>query len=94
MTFMYQAQITPEDIEDVIISSVVPKLMYALTKPKYAIPIHGEYRHLKRHAELAVEMGIPKENVKILTTGDVLAVSENVFDVVGRVRVSPTPPEE
>ncbi len=61
------------------------KLMYALTKPKYAIPIHGEYRHLKRHAELAVEMGIPKENVKILTTGDVLAVSENVFDVVGRV---------
>ncbi len=61
------------------------KLMYALTKPKYAIPIHGEYRHLKRHAELAVEMGIPKENVKILTTGDVLAVSDNVFDVVGRV---------
>ncbi len=61
------------------------KLMYALTKPKYAIPIHGEYRHLKRHAELAVEMGIPKENVKILTTGDVLAVSENVFDVIGRV---------
>ena len=61
------------------------KLMYALTKPKYAIPIHGEYRHLKRHAELAVEMGIPKENVKILTTGDVLAVSDDVFDVVGRV---------
>ena len=61
------------------------KLMYALTKPKYAIPIHGEYRHLKRHAELAMEMGIPKENVKILTTGDVLAVSDEVFDVVGRV---------
>lgn len=61
------------------------KLMYALTKPKYAIPIHGEYRHLKRHAELAVEMGVPKENVKILTTGDVLAVSDEVFEVVGRV---------
>ena len=59
--------------------------MYALTKPKYSIPVHGEYRHLKRHAELAVEMGIPKENVKILTTGDVLEISENRFKVVGRV---------
>ncbi|MGN0435306.1 MAG: ribonuclease J [Wujia sp.] len=61
------------------------KLMYALTKPKYAIPVHGEYRHLKRHAELAVEMGIPKENVKILSTGDVLEISENSFEVTGRV---------
>ena len=48
------------------------KLMYALTKPKYAIPVHGEYRHMKRHAELAVEMGIQKENVKILSASDVL----------------------
>ncbi len=61
------------------------KLMYALTKPKYAIPVHGEYRHLKRHAELACEMGIPKENVKILTTGDVLEVSNDTFRVSGRV---------
>lgn len=61
------------------------KLMYALTKPKYAIPVHGEYRHLKRHAELAVEMGIDKENVKILSTGDVLAVCEDQFDIIGRV---------
>ena len=61
------------------------KLMYALTKPKYAIPVHGEYRHLKRHAELAVEMGIPKENVKILSTGDVLELSDDKFDIVGRV---------
>lgn len=61
------------------------KLMYALTKPKYAIPVHGEYRHLKRHAELACEMGIPKENVKILSTGDVLEISDDVFKVTGRV---------
>ncbi len=61
------------------------KLMYALTKPKYAIPVHGEYRHLKRHAELAVEMGIPKENVKILSTGDVLELSDDKFDIIGRV---------
>ncbi len=61
------------------------KLMYALTKPKYAIPVHGEYRHLKRHAELAVEMGIPKENVKILSTGDVLEIADDVFKLAGRV---------
>ncbi|MGN0152431.1 MAG: ribonuclease J [Wujia sp.] len=61
------------------------KLMYALTKPKYAIPVHGEYRHLKRHAELACEMGVPKENVKILSTGDVLEISDDTFKVTGRV---------
>ena len=61
------------------------KLIYALTKPKYAIPVHGEYRHLKRHSELAQEMGIPKENVKILMCGEVLEVGEDKFDIVGKV---------
>ena len=61
------------------------KLMYALTKPKYAIPVHGEYRHLKRHAELAVEMGVSKKNVKLLSTGDVLEVSQDTFRIAGRV---------
>lgn len=61
------------------------KLMYALTKPKYAIPVHGEYRHLKRHAELAVEMGVDKDNVKILSTGDVLEIGEDVFEVTDKV---------
>lgn len=61
------------------------KLMYALTKPKYAIPVHGEYRHLKRHAELAVEMGVKKENVKILSTGDVLEIGEDKFEVTDKV---------
>jgi len=61
------------------------KLIYALTKPKYAIPVHGEYKHLKKHAELAMDMGIPKENVKILLTGDVLEVAEDTFRVNGKV---------
>lgn len=61
------------------------KLIYSLTKPKYAIPVHGEYRHLKRHAELAQDMGIPKENVKILNSGDVLELGENCFKVTGKV---------
>ena len=61
------------------------KLIYALTRPKFAIPVHGEFRHLKRHAELAREMGIPKENIKILSTGDVLSLSDDMFEVTGKV---------
>ncbi|MBR6403590.1 MAG: ribonuclease J [Eubacterium sp.] len=61
------------------------KLIYSLTRPKYAIPVHGEYRHLKRHAELAHEMGIPKENIKILMCGEVLEVGKNEFKVTGKV---------
>ena len=61
------------------------KLIYSLTRPKYAIPVHGEYRHLKRHSELAQEMGIPKSNVKILMCGDVLEVGEKDFKVTGKV---------
>ena len=59
--------------------------MYALTKPKYAIPVHGEYRHLKRHAELAVEMGVAKENVAIMSNGIVLEVSTDEIKSVGHV---------
>jgi len=48
------------------------KLIINLVKPKYFIPIHGEYRHLKLHAELALELGIPKKNVFIAGNGDVV----------------------
>lgn len=64
------------------------KLIYALTKPKYAIPVHGEYRHLKRHAELAHEMGIPEKNIVILKCGDVLEVGQKTFKKVGTVPAS------
>ena len=62
------------------------KLIYSLTKPKYAMPVHGEFRHLKKHAELAVSMGLPKENVKVMSCGEVLEVSENKFEVTGKVQ--------
>ena len=52
------------------------KLMYSLVKPKYCIPAHGEYRHLKGTAELAESMGIPKDHIFILSSGDVLTLSE------------------
>ncbi len=61
------------------------KLIYALTKPKYAIPVHGEYRHLMKHAELAQNMGIPKGNTFILSSGDVMEVSEQHAGVIGKV---------
>ncbi len=61
------------------------KLIYALTKPKYAIPVHGEYRHLIRHAEIAQMMGIPKENIFLLSSGDVLTLSEEKAAITGEV---------
>ncbi|MFA9463025.1 MAG: ribonuclease J [Velocimicrobium sp.] len=61
------------------------KLIYALTKPQYAVPVHGEYRFLKTHAELVEGMGISKENIFILSSGDVLELSKNSAKVVGKV---------
>ena len=46
------------------------KLIYSLVKPKYAVPVHGEYRHRKANANLAKSLGIPKENVFMLHSGD------------------------
>ena len=61
------------------------KLIYSLVKPKYAVPVHGEYRHLKRHAELCESLGIKKENIFLISSGDVLELSEEKAQVTGRV---------
>ena len=61
------------------------KLIYSLLKPKYAIPVHGEYRHLKANAKLAESLGIPKENIFIMHSGDVLALDEKEAKVVDKV---------
>ena len=61
------------------------KLMYALVKPKYSIPVHGEYQHLKEHGRLAENMGIPKENIFIMESGDVLALNKESAKVAGKV---------
>ena len=58
------------------------KLIYSLVKPKYAVPVHGEDRHRKANANLAKSLGIPKENVFMLHSGDVLEVSEQEAKVV------------
>ena len=61
------------------------KLIYSLVKPKYAVPIHGEYRHRKANATLAYNLGIPKENIFMLQSGDVFEVSEEEAKVVDKV---------
>ncbi|MDO4344724.1 MAG: ribonuclease J [Eubacteriales bacterium] len=62
------------------------KLIYSLVHPKYAIPVHGEYRHLKAQAQLAMGLGIPKENVFILSSGDVLELDETQAKVAEKVQ--------
>jgi len=61
------------------------KLLYSLVHPQYAIPVHGEYRHLKAQAGLAYSLGIPKENIFLLSSGDVLELDRAKAEVVEHV---------
>jgi len=61
------------------------KLIYTLVKPKYAIPVHGEYKHLKAQAKLALELGIQKEDIFIMKSGDVLEISEDRAEITGQI---------
>ena len=61
------------------------KLIYSLVKPKYAIPVHGEYRHLKAASGIIRNLGIPKENIFILQSGDVLELDEESAKVADKV---------
>ncbi len=62
------------------------KLIYALVKPEYAIPVHGERRHLMAQAQLAESLGIPKEKIWVLHTGDVLEISSESARIIGKVQ--------
>ena len=61
------------------------KLIYSLVHPKYAIPVHGEYRHMKAQADIAASLGIPKDNIFILHSGDVLELDEKKAEISGHV---------
>lgn len=63
------------------------KLIYSLVRPKYAIPVHGEYKHLKAQAKIAGELGIPKDHIFLLQSGDVLELDKEKAAVTGRVPV-------
>lgn len=62
------------------------KLIYSLVRPKYAIPVHGEYRHLQANARLASELGIEQDNIFIMSSGDVLELDENNAKIVDHVQ--------
>ena len=61
------------------------KLMLRLLTPQYFIPIHGEYRMLVAHSELAAEVGIPKENIFVIQDGDVLNISGTHAEVIDKI---------
>ena len=63
------------------------KLIYTLVKPKYSVPVHGEYRHLKAQAKIAGDLGIAKENIFILHSGEILEMDEESAKVKGKVPV-------
>ena len=61
------------------------KLIYSLVKPRYAVPVHGEYRHRKANATLAQSLGIPKDRIFMLQSGDVLEMDDKEAKVVDKV---------
>jgi len=63
------------------------KLLYSLVKPKYSIPVHGEYKHLKAQAKIAESLGIEKDNIFILSSGDVMELDEESAEIVDKVPV-------
>ena len=63
------------------------KLIYTLVQPKYAIPIHGEFKHRKAQAKLAADLGIVKENIFMLDSGEVLEMDDEYATITGKVPV-------
>jgi ribonuclease J len=61
------------------------KLMLALTKPKFFVPVHGEHRMLVKHAQMAHSMGIPKENMVVIDNGDVIELTTDSIAIAGQV---------
>ena len=62
------------------------KLMYSLVRPKYSVPVHGEYRHMKAQAQIAESLGIAKDHIYLLKPGDVLEMNSEKARVAGHVQ--------
>ena len=87
--FRKGVEVIYEDLEDIHVSGHAYKeelkLIHTLVKPKYFMPVHGEYRHLKHHSDLAIKLGMDCKNVFTLETGQVLEISEDGADINQRV---------
>lgn len=81
LLFERGARVVYNDIADIHVSGHAAqedlKLINRMVKPKFFMPVHGEYRMLKRHAELANELGMPEQNVFVMQTGQVLELDRN-----------------
>lgn len=84
------AEVIYNDIEEVHVSGHACqeelKLIHSLLKPKFFMPVHGEYRHLKCHSQLAQSLGMPEENIFIMETGDVLELNRRTAKVNGKIQ--------
>ena len=83
------AEVVYSALEDIHVSGHAcqeeQKLLIALTRPKYFIPVHGEYRQLQAHSDTAMQMGIEKENIFALTNGRILELNEQSAKLTGTV---------
>lgn len=88
--FRKGADVIYEDLEDVHVSGHAYqeelKLIHTLVNPKYFMPVHGEYRHLKHHADLAENLGMNRNNIFLLETGNVLELTKNSCKKEGKIK--------
>ncbi|MGL5314169.1 MAG: ribonuclease J [Peptostreptococcaceae bacterium] len=88
--FRKGVEVIYEDLEEIHVSGHAYqeelKLIHTLVKPKYFMPVHGEYRHLKHHSDLAIKLGMDKSNVFTLETGQVLELSKEEVNTARRVQ--------
>jgi beta-CASP RNase J family ribonuclease len=87
--FKKGAEVVYDALEEVHVSGHARqeelKLIHALVKPKFFVPVHGEYRHLRHHSILAQKLGMDAANISIIETGQVLELSEDSMKVAGKV---------
>jgi ribonuclease J len=87
--FRRGADVVYESLADVHVSGHAYqeelKLMHRLVRPRFFLPVHGEYRHLSRHAKLANDMGTPWENIFLIGNGDILELSADSAKIAGFV---------
>ncbi|MCC3864860.1 ribonuclease J [Terrisporobacter petrolearius] len=89
LLFERGARVVYNDIADIHVSGHAAqedlKLINRMVKPKFFMPVHGEYRMLKRHAELANELGMPDQNVFVMQTGQILELDRNSAKITATV---------
>ena len=87
--FLKGADVIYESLADIHVSGHACqeelKLIHTLVKPKFFIPVHGEYRHLKQHANLAESLGMPRQNILLLNIGDIVELTPDSCKVTGSV---------